>query len=110
MLFVQLRSHKLKGRPASALITLFPELEGKGQAYLVFCHSGSCAPCRAMKPDVDALKEETNRVFKLDLSKHSHMALELGIRAVPTTLVIKDGVISQSVLGKKSKKDEIRNS
>ena len=31
------------------------------------------------------------------------IALKLGIRAVPTTLVVKDGIINQSLLGKQPK-------
>ena len=102
-LFMQARSHNLVGTSAEELTSMFPELNGDDLPRLVYCYSRSCGPCRAMKPHIDELAEETGQVLKIDLSGHPSLARNLGIRAVPTTLVVQGGMIKQSLLGMQSK-------
>ena len=102
-LYVQIASRKMKGQSAEALTGLFPELRQDDLPRLVFCFASSCAPCNAMKPDVEQLGRETGRVFSLDLTERPDIARQLGIRAVPTTLVVQDRIIRDSLPGRRSK-------
>lgn len=104
-IFVQATSQKLAGKSTADLVSVHPELAGDDLPHLVFLYSKSCGPCRAMKPYIDALAEETNRVVKIDLSEHSALARKLGIRAVPTTLAVQGGLIRKSLEGLRSKKE-----
>jgi thioredoxin 1 len=76
-----------EGRPAPTLGP-FGEAEGK----LVWFHSPSCGPCRAMHDDVVALGD---RVIEVDVSERPDIAQGYGIMATPTTVRVKEGVIAQ---------------
>jgi len=65
-----------------------------------------CAPCRGMEPILQALQEETKvwvEVIKLDASVEMDQVQELGVSALPTFLVYKDGQIVDSTVGATSK-------
>jgi thioredoxin 1 len=57
-----------------------------------------------MTPDIEALHAETGRAYSLDISQHVDLAREIGIRATPTVLVVKDGTVQRSVVGAKDRK------
>jgi thioredoxin 1 len=65
-----------------------------------------CAPCRGMEPILQALQEETKvwvEIIKLDASVEMDQVQELGVSALPTFLVYKDGQIVDSTVGATSK-------
>ncbi|BAO44752.1 thioredoxin family protein [Thiolapillus brandeum] len=99
-LYIRHKAMQVRGQPASILHSLFPDLPSKGKA-LVFCHSPGCAPCRAMLPHIRDLAENHPGVYTLDISQHLDLAKTVGIRATPTTLLIRDGRISQVLVGQK---------
>jgi len=91
-----------EGRPAKPLYRLFPALEHVEGKALVYCFSPGCGPCRPMSKEVDILAERGATVFKLDISRHSDLSRELGIRAAPTLIVVENQVIGRMVLGVKT--------
>ena len=97
-------SRKAIGKSPSQLVQQFPELMQSDDPALIYCYGPNCSACRSMAPSIDAVGETTGRVFKLDISQNMTLARELGIRAVPTTLVFREGKISSSSLGFKSEK------
>lgn len=104
LLFVQIKANSLIGRPSEDIEAVCPQLDIRSQSpYIVFCYAKSCGPCRAMKPDMVALREETGRVCLIDLSQNQRLAAKLHIRTVPTVLVIQSGMIKHSLLGKHTK-------
>lgn len=62
-----------------------------------------CGPCKAIAPKVVELsntEEFANvRFYKLDVDEVSDVAQELGVRAMPTFLIFKDGQKVGEVVG-----------
>jgi thioredoxin 1 len=101
LLYIYVAARAAEGRPAGELRELFPSLDDSRKAALVYCYTPTCGPCRAMTIEVDALQEESDRVYKLDISRHLELARDLGIRATPTVLLLRDGHIERSYVGAK---------
>jgi thioredoxin 1 len=65
-----------------------------------------CKPCKAMEPTLDALAEEMQgkaRVGKLDADANRELAESLGVQAIPTMILFKDGQEVERFIGMKSK-------
>ena len=61
-----------------------------------------CAPCRGMEPVIEAISQETKswaEVIKLDASIEMDLVQELGVSALPTFLIYKNGQIVGSTIG-----------
>jgi thioredoxin 1 len=102
VLYIQLASRSAEGRPAGKLARVVPGLEAAGGQAMVYCYTPACGPCRTMTKDVEALQAEYPQVFKLDISGHFDMVRELGVRATPTVLMLRDGRIERCVVGAKN--------
>jgi thioredoxin 1 len=71
-----------------------------------------CAPCRAIAPHIEDLAKQYQsqvKVGKLNVDEQPNTASHLGIRALPTLLLFKNGQVVEQVVGAvpKSKIDEI---
>lgn len=65
-----------------------------------------CGPCRAIAPYVAELAEEFDGkivVGKCDVEENDDIAMEFGIRNVPTLLFIKNGEVVDRLVGGQSK-------
>lgn len=65
-----------------------------------------CAPCRAIAPHVEQVAEEYYgqvKVGKLNVDEEPNTAGSLGIRALPTLLLFKDGQVVEQIVGAVSK-------
>lgn len=98
--YVQVATRSAEGRSAKPLFDIFPETAGNGKT-LVYCFSPQCGPCRPMSKEVDLLIDSGIPVFKLDITRHPQAGHELGIRAIPTLILIEHGSIARMVLGVK---------
>ncbi|ADO45831.1 MAG: thioredoxin family protein [Hydrogenobacter thermophilus] len=69
------------------------------EGFLYF-YSERCTACKAMKPQIEKLKEKVP-VKEVDVfsPEGSLLARELGIMATPTTLYVKDGIIQKAFVG-----------
>lgn len=55
-----------------------------------------CGPCKAFAPVLEefaASRAETLKVVKIDVDQFNELAREVGIRSVPTIMVVKDGAV-----------------
>ena len=102
VLYIQVATRAVEGRPADPLYDLFPALKAMQGRALVYCFSPQCGPCRPMSREVDDLAEHGAPIFKLDITEHPELARELGIRATPTLILIENGSIARVLLGVKS--------
>ncbi|BAQ56861.1 thioredoxin [Lactobacillus acetotolerans] len=72
-----------------------------------------CGPCKMQSPVVDELAKERQDVkfTKMDVDQNQDTAKALGIMAIPTLLVKKDGKIVDRITGytPKAKLDQILN-
>ena len=67
-----------------------------------------CAPCKTLKPLLKGICEEHNiqyTEYDLDSSEGNTFASQHSVRSVPTVFVLKDGVISDTLVGSKSKQE-----
>ena len=61
-----------------------------------------CGPCRAVAPIVEEIAEEYDGravVAKMDVDQNKQIATQLGIQAIPTLLLVKDGEIADRIVG-----------
>lgn len=61
-----------------------------------------CAPCRAIAPHIEELAREYQgqvKVGKLNVDEQPQTASSLGIRALPTLLLFKNGQVVEQVVG-----------
>ena len=67
-----------------------------GAPVLVDFYAEWCGPCKAFAPTLERFAAENRdsvRVMKLDVDEFTGIAGEIGIRSVPTLLVVKDGQV-----------------
>ena len=65
-----------------------------------------CGPCRAIAPIIEELANEYDGkivVGKCDVEENDDLAMEFGIRNIPTILFIKDGVVVDKPVGASTK-------
>ena len=77
-------------------------LASPGAPILVDFSASWCGPCQALAPVLDAFAAEQGdavRVLKVDIDTHRALADEVGIRSVPTLLVVRDGAVLDAKAG-----------
>mgnify|MGYP001482648346 CR=1 FL=1 len=64
-----------------------------------------CGPCRMVSPIVDEIAEEepSVKVGKVDVDAAPELAQKFGVMSIPTLVVIKDGKVTQRVVGARPK-------
>ncbi|MDG1173093.1 MAG: thioredoxin [Opitutales bacterium] len=68
-----------------------------------------CGPCKALGPVLDELNNELSDkvdIYKVNVDENADLAQENGVQSIPTLLLYKDGSLSQTIVGLKSK-DEL---
>lgn len=74
-----------------------------------------CAPCRAIAPAVAELAEQYQgkaKVGKLDVDNNQQVAMQYGIRSIPTLLIFKNGEVADQIIGavpKAQLEDKLKN-
>ena len=66
-----------------------------------------CGPCKMIAPIVDELATEYEgklKIGKVDVDNHQQIAMQYGIRSIPTLLVFKDGKVVEQIVGAAPKK------
>ncbi len=67
-----------------------------------------CGPCKMIAPVLDELASEYEgkvRIGKVNIDEHSSIAMEYGVRAIPTLLLFKGGEVVDQIVGARSKRD-----
>ena len=66
-----------------------------------------CGPCRMIAPMVEDLAREFDgraKIAKLDVDHNPQVAMQFGIRSIPTLLFFKDGQVVDQLIGASSKR------
>jgi thioredoxin 1 len=74
----------------------------KGEKVIVDFHATWCGPCKMMKPTFERLTNENTTevgMFTMDVDANRELAIELGIRSVPTIKVFNEGKIKETKVG-----------
>jgi thioredoxin 1 len=67
-----------------------------------------CGPCKALGPILEELNTEMGdqvNIFKVNVDENTDLAQEHGVQSIPTILVFKNGSISQTLVGLKTKEE-----
>lgn len=69
------------------------ELKSSGQPVLVDYFANWCGPCKALIPRLEKLEGEYPNVkfVKVNVDENMDHSVEMGIRSVPTVIILKDG-------------------
>lgn len=64
-----------------------------------------CGPCKRMSPVVDEIAKESTdyKVGKIDVDDQPDLAVAYKVMSIPTLAVFKDGKLTQTAVGVKSK-------
>lgn len=72
----------------------FEQLIAGDKPVLVDFHATWCGPCKMMHPILDELKQKVGdqaTIIKIDVDEAQDLAVEYGVRAVPTLAIFKQG-------------------
>lgn len=74
-----------------------------------------CGPCKALTPVLEELSSDMSdsvEVYKVNVDDNTELAQEHGVQSIPTLLVFKNGALSETIVGLKTKEElvEIVNS
>lgn len=61
-----------------------------------------CGPCRIIAPIVEEMAGEYEgkaKICKLDVDNNQNVAMQYGIRSIPTILIFKGGEVVDSIIG-----------
>jgi len=75
---------------------------------VVDCWAPWCGPCRRMGPIIEELSKDLEGragVGKLNTDENQAISVRFGIRAIPTILIFKDGVLVETLVGLRGKED-----
>ena len=100
--YMHVATRAAEGRSAEPLYERFPALASITDTALVYCFSPQCGPCRSMSEEVEILAASGAPVFKFDITEDPALGRELGIRAMPTLIVIEGGTVARMLLGVKT--------
>ncbi len=84
----------------------FESLKNGGQPLVVDFWATWCGPCRMVGPVISELAEAYDgkiTVGKCDVEENEDLAVEFGIRNIPTILFFKGGQVVDKVVGAQSK-------
>jgi thioredoxin 1 len=66
-----------------------------------------CGPCKMIAPIVEELATEYEgklKIGKVDVDNHQKIAMQYGIRSIPTLLIFKGGKVVEQIVGAAPKK------
>jgi len=75
---------------------------------IIDCWAPWCGPCVRMTPIMEQLSTELEGqagVAKLNVDKNQAISVRFGIRAIPTILIFKEGVLVETLVGLRGKDD-----
>jgi thioredoxin len=83
----------------------FDEVIANNSTVLVDFWAEWCGPCRMLSPTVEEIADEVTDIVvgKVNVDDESDLAEKYGIMSIPTLMVFKDGTLTQTSLGVKSK-------
>lgn len=88
---------------------MFDEIIKNGVTLVDF-YADWCRPCKMIAPIIQNIAEEFKEVAnvcKVDIDVQKQIALDYGIRSIPTLIIFKNGEIFNTITGYRPKEDII---
>ena len=70
-----------------------------------------CGPCKALTPILEEISGEMSEkvsICKVNVDENTDLAQEHGVQSIPTVLVYKNGSLSETIVGLKTKDELIQ--
>ena len=81
--------------------------QSSGKPILVEISAPYCSSCETLRPVLHQLATEQNgniHLVEIDMTEEPELAIELGVRSVPTVVLFKCDRLVESIVGLKAKK------
>jgi thioredoxin 1 len=81
--------------------------QSSGKPILVEVSAPHCSSCETLRPILHQLATEQNgniHLVEIDMTEEPELAIELGVRSVPTVVLFKGDRLVESIVGLKAKK------
>lgn len=101
-IMIAIKSRMQKNKPAPELKGKYGEALKSNSASLFYFYSPGCRACKPMTPLIEKMGKTNPQVFKIDVSREMEIARSFGIMATPSTILVKDGIIKEFLLGPQS--------
>ena len=88
----------------------FQELINADKPVLVDFWAEWCVPCKMLGPVVEALADDVDGqaiVAKMDVDANTNIPPSLGVRSIPTILILKNGVVKEKLVGGNIPKNQL---
>jgi len=81
------------------------EVLKSNKTVLIDFYAEWCGPCQMLSPIVEQVAQENDniKVVKVNVDENQSIAVEFGIKAIPTLIVIKEGKEANRAVGMLSK-------
>ena len=100
--------YKVKNVVTELTESTFDKFIESNSKAVIDCWAPWCGPCRRMAPVMEELSNELSGragVAKLNVDNSPAISIRFGIRAIPTVLIFKDGVLIETLVGLRGKED-----
>ena len=70
-----------------------------------------CGPCKALTPILEEISSEMSDqvgIYKVNVDDNTELAQEHGVQSIPTLLIYKNGSLSETIVGVKTKDELIQ--
>ena len=70
-----------------------------------------CGPCKMLAPILDEVADEYKgrlQIAKIDVEESQNIAMQFGVRSIPTLILFKDGVVEEQLVGMQPKEQLTR--
>jgi thioredoxin 1 len=98
-LMAGVHARKQRGRVLQGIKGPLGEAITSGARIMAYFYTPTCTACRGQTPIIDALDQEYEGVFKVDVTEDFEIARAIGVRETPTTVIIEGGAIRTFLVG-----------
>ena len=86
------------------------EVLNSDKPVLVDFWAGWCGPCMMQGPVLDELANENDniKIAKINIDEEQELAISFGVTSIPTMMFFKDGKVSDTLVGLRSKEQLIQ--